>query len=315
MQQNTQATQAETKQATLKLHIDSAALRLKKAEIAQPYREARLIMAHILGWRLEELISATEIPAVDWTHFDSLIDRRTKHEPLSRLRGKREFYGRDFTISPQVLDPRPDSECLIDAILAHYGNTPPATLLDIGVGSGVLLLTLLLEWQGKAAKICGVGLDQGPDILAVARQNAVHFGIDHQCQFIRGNWSPTDSKEPEAKKFDLVMSNPPYIATGDIAALSPAVRDFDPIDALDGGEDGLQAYREIAKRLDSIVMPGGIIALEIGAGQQDAVISIFSHASCRLISQHRDLSGHVRALLFQPSSFMNKAAGILTAPD
>ena len=297
MQQNTQATQA-----TLKVHIDRAALRLKKAGIAQPYREARLIMAHILGWRLEELISATEIPAVDWTHFDSLIDRRARHEPLSRLRGKREFYGRDFTISPHVLDPRPDSECLIDAILAHYGNTPPATLLDIGVGSGVLLLTLLLEWQGKAATICGTGLDQGSDILAVARKNATHFGIDHQCQFIKANWSPTDSKEPEAKKFDLVMSNPPYIATGDIAALSPAVRDFDPIDALDGGEDGLQAYREIAKRLDSIVMPGGIIALEIGAGQQDAVISIFSHASCRLISQHRDLSGHVRALLFQPSS-------------
>ena len=267
-------------------------------------------MAHILGWRLEELISATAIPPIDWPQFDSLIDRRTKHEPLSRLRGRREFYGRDFTISPHVLDPRPDSECLIDAILAHYRNTPPATLLDIGVGSGVLLLTLLLEWQGKAEKIFGVGVDQSPDILAVARQNAKHFGIDHQCQLIKANWSPTDSR-----KFDLVISNPPYIATGDIAALSPAVRDFDPIDALDGGKDGLQAYREIAKRLDSIVMPGGIIALEIGAGQQDAVISIFSHASCRLISQHRDLSGHVRALLFQPSSFMNKAAGILTAPD
>ena len=254
-------------------------------------------MAHILGWRLEELISATAIPAVDWTHFDSLIDRRTKHEPLSRLRGRREFYGRDFTISPQVLDPRPDSECLIDAILAHYGNTPPATLLDIGVGSGVLLLTLLLEWQGKAEKIFGVGVDQSPDILAVARQNASHFKIDHQCQLIKANWSPTDSR-----KFDLVISNPPYIATGDIAALSPAVRNFDPIGALDGGKDGLQAYREIAKRLDSILAPGGIIALEIGAGQQDAVVSIFSHVSCRLISQHRDLSGHVRALLFQPSS-------------
>ena len=256
-------------------------------------------MAHILGWRLEELISATAIPAVDWTHFDSLIDRRARHEPLSRLRGKREFYGRDFTISPQVLDPRPDSECLIDAILAHYGNTPPATLLDIGVGSGVLLLTLLLEWQGKAATICGTGLDQGSDILAVARKNATHFGIDHQCQFIRGNWSPTDSKEPEAKKFDLVMSNPPYIATSDIAALSPAVRDFDPIGALDGGKDGLQAYREIAKRLDSILAPGGIIALEIGAGQQDAVVSIFSGVSCLLISHHKDLSGHVRALLLR----------------
>ena len=293
MEQNTPATQAKTKQATLKLHIDSAALRLKKAEIAQPYREARLILAHILGWRLEELISATEIPAIDWTHFDSLIDRRTRHEPLSRLRGRREFYGRDFTISPHVLDPRPDSECLIDAVLAHYGDTPPATLLDIGVGSGVLLLTLLLEWQGKAATICGAGLDQSPDILAIARKNATHFKINHQCQFIEGNWGPV------SKKFDLVISNPPYIATGDMAALSPAVRDFDPIGALDGGEDGLQAYREIAKRLDSILAPGGIIALEIGAGQQELVISIFSHASCRLISQHRDLSGHVRVLLFQ----------------
>ncbi len=251
-------------------------------------------MAHILGWRLEELISATAIPPIDWPQFEGLIDRRTKHEPLSRLRGRREFYGRDFTISPHVLDPRPDSECLIGAVLAHYGDTPPATLLDIGIGSGVLLLTLLLEWQGKAEKICGVGVDQSPDILAIARQNASHFKIDHQCQLIKANWSPADNR-----KFDLVMSNPPYIATGDIAALSPAVRDFDPIGALDGGKDGLQAYREIAKRLDSILAPGGIIALEIGAGQQDAVVSIFSGVSCLLISQHKDLSGHVRALLLR----------------
>ena len=289
MQQNTQV--------TLKAHIDSAVQRLKKAGIAHPYREARLILAHILGWRQEELISATEIPAVDWIQFDSLIDRRARQEPLSRLRGRREFYGRDFTISPQVLDPRPDSECLIDAVMAHYGNAPPATLLDIGVGSGALLLTLLLEWQGEAEIICGVGLDQSPDILAVASKNAADFRIEHQCQFIEGNWSPADNR-----KFELVISNPPYIASGDIASLPPAVRDFDPLVALDGGKDGLQAYREIAKRLDFMIAPGGIIALEIGAGQQDAVISIFSDVSCLLISHHKDLSGHVRVLLFQPSS-------------
>ena len=283
---------------TLDRLVKAQTARLAAAGIEGPQRDARLLIAHALRLTAIDLInmpertmSATEIDAVT-----ELIGRRARHEPVSRIIGVREFYGRPFRIAPATLDPRPESETLIAAVLAALqaadAVSKPLTILDVGTGSGCLLLTLLAELPHAF----GVGSDISAAALDVARSNARALGLHRRVRWVQG-----DALTCFGGPFDVLISNPPYIPSGEIAGLEPEVRSFDPHGALDGGVDGLAVYRTLASGL-SLVIPNGWIFLEIGATQADDVVRLLEPARVGPITVHRDLAALPRCVAAQTRS-------------
>ncbi len=280
----------------------SVAAALSRAGFEAPERETRRILEMALGAEGAGIRFAEErgLDAGEIESIRRVLARRLAHEPLSRIAGTRDFYGRTFGISPATLDPRPESETLIDAakeIAALEGwQRKPITIVDIGTGSGCLLLTLLAEFP----EAHGLGTDVSAEALAVAVDNARRLGLEHRARFERRR-----SLAGLEATFDIAISNPPYIPTRDIAGLAPEVREFDPRLALDGGEDGLDVYREIAPELPRRV-PSGWSILEIGAGQADSVCDILSGpgawADHRHVKRWQDLGGHVRCVAVRTQS-------------
>lgn len=220
--------------------------------------------------------------------LEMLVLRRLEREPISRIFGIREFWGRNFTLTPDVLDPRADTETLIDAVLVEMGDRSDCRVLDIGTGSGCIAVTLMAErvnWSGVATDIS----DQA---LNVARTNARSYGVTDRLQFIPTSWA--DGLDGQ---FDLICSNPPYIVSGDISGLQPEVRNYDPAKALDGGSDGLEAYRILANVIGGLLADDGRFVVEIGSGQASSVRSILEAEKLLVSGQKRDLSGHVRVLI------------------
>lgn len=270
---------------------------LRAAGIEDAGRDARLLVAAAAGSTTAEIISHPERPLSDdmRSRIASMLERRSSHEPVSRILGEREFYGRRFLLSPATLDPRPDTETLIDAALAIADQAgwrqKPIRILDVGTGTGCILITLLAELPLAS----GVGTDVSSEALAMAATNAAEVGVDARASFER-----RDVLEGVDGQFDLVVSNPPYIPTVDIAGLEPDVRDFDPHTALDGGADGLDIYRRLAAGLDKTLAPGGAVVVEVGAGQAEAVAMVFQQAFVKTrlpeVSQHTDLGGHTRCV-------------------
>jgi len=267
---------------------------LAAAGIASPALDARLLLLAATGLTHEALIGAPErvVAESEARRLDNLAARRLAREPLSRILGEREFYGRPFAIGPASLDPRSDTETLVERAL-DFANTHAApAILDLGTGSGAILVTLLAELPGAS----GTGSDVSEAALEVARANARRHGVDARAQFVAANWC-----DGVTGRFDVILSNPPYIPSGDIPRLDPEVRDHDPILALDGGPDGLDHYRAIAAGARSRLSPGGLLALEIGAGQHDQVAGLLAGHGWRPASGAgacRDLSGRVRVLAF-----------------
>jgi release factor glutamine methyltransferase len=223
--------------------------------------------------------------------LDAYAARRLAGEPVWRILGEREFWGLPFRLSPATLEPRPDSETLVEAALAALPERrdDALSILDLGTGSGCLLIALLSEF--RAAR--GVGVDLSEEACATARGNAVLNGVADRAAIRQGEWTRGLSQ-----RFDLIVSNPPYIPTAEIATLSPAVREHDPLLALDGGDDGLACYRALAASLPDSLAPGGLAVLEIGAGQGPDVTALMDAAGLRFAGSRRDLGGHQRALLF-----------------
>jgi release factor glutamine methyltransferase len=254
--------------------------------------DARLLLQAASGLRHEEIVADPGmVLRVDVTvHFWSLVERRCKFEPISRILGTREFYGRSFRVTPDVLDPRADTETLIGAALALVKDKRPLRILDLGTGSGAIVVTLLAELPGATA----VASDLSAAALRVAKDNAEALGVANRARFVQANWF--DGVDGQ---FDLIISNPPYIPLGDIAGLAADVREFDPPRALDGGPDGLEAYRRIARGAGGHLAPKGHIILEIGAGQENAVNDLFTGQGFNPESRHFDLAGHVRCLAFR----------------
>ena len=232
--------------------------------------DARRLVAGVLGLSGADLLRAPERPltAGEVDLVRECANRRARREPLSRILGEREFYGRNFVITPATLDPRPDSEVLIDAVLEIVNeegwNERPLRTLDIGTGSGCLLLTLLAELP----RAKGLGTDISPAALGVAAENAARLGVEE-----RVTWNISDGLEQVRGAFHICVSNPPYVRTADIAELAPEVRSFDPVEALDGGPDGLAIYRRLMLRIKECV-PDGWIVLEVGHDQADAVLEL-----------------------------------------
>jgi release factor glutamine methyltransferase len=221
--------------------------------------------------------------------FEALIRRRLDHEPVARIIGRRMFWGRDFKITLQVLDPRPETETLIAAALELEG-APPATFLDLGTGSGIIAVTLAAEWPGAR----GFATDLSDDALAVARENAAAHGVEARIGFARADWFAG-----VIGQFDLIVSNPPYIAADEMAGLAPEVRGHDPEPALTPGGDGLGAYRAIAAGAPAHLAPGGHLLVEIGPSQGAAVAALFRAAGLVGVRVLPDLDNRDRVVAGQ----------------
>jgi len=266
-----------------------------KAGLDTPAADARLLVPAAIGISKHDLIVNPQRElSQDSVKLLALHQaRRLAHEPVSRILGSREFYGRTFTVTLDTLDPRPDSETLVEAaleIIASRGwQEVPIRILDIGTGTGCLLLTLLAALPFAT----GVGTDISAATLDVAAYNARNLGLE-----ARVDWHQTRSLEHADARFDLVMSNPPYIPTADLMTLAPEVRLYDPTVALDGGADGLRIYREIVEALSKVLHHGAAI-FEVGAGQAASVCHLLSSAPGMPSAQIRtwqDLGGHTRCV-------------------
>ncbi|WP_373503566.1 peptide chain release factor N(5)-glutamine methyltransferase [Aestuariivirga sp.] len=269
--------------------LDWAALNLTLAGCETPVLDARLLLQAASGLTREDIIlePERELDRDAAERFRHMIERREAREPVSRILGEREFYGRVFEVTPDVLDPRPDTETLVDAALKQMPAN--ARILDLGTGTGSIILTLLAERSDAA----GTAADISPAALGVARMNAARLKLENRVTFRQASWF-----EGVAGQFDLIVSNPPYIPAAHIAGLAPDVRNFDPHLALVGGTDGLNPYRAIAEGARDHLAAGGHVLVEIGVGQADDVTAIFRNQGFQLAQSHQDLGGHIRCLDF-----------------
>lgn len=266
----------------------------RAAGIGEPQADARILAAHALRLTRAQIISQAE-RKLDQRELDALTARATRRlarEPVSRILGAREFWGLNLAIDPSVLDPRPDTETVVEAALdwiaTRHLKNEKLRVLDIGVGSGALLLALLSELPAAI----GVATDKSIDALKLARSNAQRLGFAERCTFVACNF--TDALRGP---FDLIVSNPPYISSAEIPALAPEVREHDPLLALDGGKDGLAAYRAIASDAPRLLVPRGRLVMELGQGQAESVSALVRAAGLSIETPiQRDLSGINRAL-------------------
>jgi release factor glutamine methyltransferase len=220
--------------------------------------------------------------------LEAFVARRARREPVSRILGRKGFWTLMLGVTPGVLTPRPETETILDVVLPGFAPDAAFSVLDLGVGSGAIVLAILAERpQAK-----GLGIDVSEDALAVARDNAAQLGLAPRLALLRSDWTAG----LDANGFDLVVSNPPYIATAEIGTLAPEVRDHDPRPALDGGADGLGAYRRLAPEIMRVLKPGGSFAVEIGATQSAAVEALFAAAGAAEIATHKDLAGRDRVV-------------------
>ncbi|MCL3883483.1 peptide chain release factor N(5)-glutamine methyltransferase [Marivita sp. GX14005] len=266
--------------------LSRAVARLKAAAIPDPSRDARRLLAHTLGiapGRLT-LVLPDNMPPGAAERLGALVARRCAREPVSHLTGSRAFYGREFIVTPEVLDPRPETETLIEQAL----TAPFTRLLDLGTGSGCILCTLLAECPGAS----GTGTDLSAAALEIALRNAQRLGLAKRVRFEQGAWLEAVSPDD---RFDLIVSNPPYIAAAEMPGLAPELA-HEPRIALTDEGDGLSAYRIIAAQAVRHLAPRGRLMVEIGPTQGDRVRAFFAQAGLEMIETHTDLDGRNRVV-------------------
>ncbi len=271
---------------------------LKAADFDDPGQEARLLLGGLLDLTASEMLSRGDRPIslADEQKVEQALARRLAREPIYRILGHRAFRGLDLALSSGTLEPRPDTETLVDAMLPHVrariADTGGCRILDLGTGTGAILLALLAE----APEAEGVGVDLSSDALVTAARNAEAHGLSPRVTLIESDWFVNVSG-----RFDVIVSNPPYIPTEVIGGLDPEVRNHDPLAALDGGADGLDAYRVIAARSRTFLEEGGTVGVEIGYDQKESVSGLFEAERFRRIAALRDLAGQDRVLVFAPA--------------
>jgi release factor glutamine methyltransferase len=265
--------------------LRDATARLQAAGVEGAARDARRLLAHALGIAPDVLAGrmADPMPEAAAHAFAALVARRAAREPVSHLTGARAFWGREFLVTRDVLDPRPETETLVALALAE----PFRRVLDLGTGSGCILVTLLAEGPGAQ----GVGTDISAQALVVAGENAARHGVAERLVL-----TPSDWFGDIGGRYDLIVSNPPYIAADEMAGLAPEVRDHEPRLALTDGADGLTAYRAIAARAARFLTPWGRLLVEIGPGQGQAVSRLFAEAGLERVAIHTDLDGRDRVV-------------------
>ncbi|MFD1912354.1 peptide chain release factor N(5)-glutamine methyltransferase [Halodurantibacterium flavum] len=264
--------------------LPAAIAQLRKAGVEGAPRDARILLAHALGIEADRLTLALHDPLPEGAadRFAAAVEARCRRQPVSQIIGWRDFFGRRFRVTPDVLDPRPETETLVAAALEQ----PFSRVLDLGTGSGAILLSLLAETDAT-----GTGVDLSVPALEVARDNASRLGLEARAEFLVSDWF-----EDVSGRFDLVVSNPPYITITEMEKLSPEVRAWEPHLALTPGGDGLDAYRRIGARVREYLEPGGRLMVEIGAAQGADVAEIFKAAGLAGITILPDLDGRDRVV-------------------
>ncbi len=275
--------------------VADARTRFDAAGLPNAAMEARILIAGLLKLTSTEVFANADriLTDMEAAMIDDSVARRLKREPVHRILGAREFYGMTLTLSKETLEPRPDTEILIEILLPHLrriaSEKDRARVLDLGTGTGAIALALL---KG-CAEAQAVGTDISDDALRTAQENAVREGVAERFEAIRSDWFTTIRG-----RFDIIVSNPPYIKQSAIAALEPEVRDFDPYRALNGGIDGLDAYRAIATGAQAFLEKDGIVGVEIGFDQKDSVTGVFAASGFALQQAARDYGDNDRVLVF-----------------
>ena len=277
----------------------AAQARLKTGRIDSPAIDARLLLEAAAGASRMDILTDPYRPitADQLGAYEAMVERRLKREPVSRIVGKKGFWKIMLNVTPDVLSPRPDTETLMDVALLAFSKNESFDAIDLGAGSGAILLALLAE--RPAAR--GVGTDISSEALAVAKENAANLDLNDRATFLRTEWAAGFGDA----SFDLVLSNPPYIPTDHIATLDPEVRDHDPHLALDGGPDGLQAYRDLAPEVKRILKPLGVFAVEIGFDQGPQVKELFEAAGFTDVKIIKDLGERDRVVTNGPDPRTN----------
>ncbi|MDX2083733.1 MAG: peptide chain release factor N(5)-glutamine methyltransferase [Rickettsiales bacterium] len=273
---------------------------LEKSGVSNSKLDSLILLSHAFSFSKEQIIFNPdfELDKNQQEKFFALIDRRAKREPVSQIINNREFFGYNFFINAEVLDPRPDSESLIELVLKKF---PPQELqqkkqnlkiLELGCGSGCLIITLLKLYQTAKAK----AIDISAEALKICQKNSILHKVENHLQLLQ---SDLFTKLKHDEKFDLIISNPPYIKTAEIETLADEVKNFEPRIALDGGFDGLDFYRKIAAEAGNFLLPNARIIIEIGFGQKEQIIEIFSAEKFIFEQAQNDLSSIARALCFK----------------
>ena len=286
---------------TVRQTLTDAVGRLRAAGIDGARLDAELLLANAMCEARSTLFThdAAYLPREARKRFHGYLARRLAREPVSRILGRREFWSLELEISPAVLDPRPESEMLVETVLAAVtANDIELTIADLGTGSGCLLLALLSELRGAFA----IGVDCDVAALEVARRNAVRTGLGDRAAFIAGDWATA-----LAGCFDIIVCNPPYLASRETGTSPPELR-YDPYLALDGGDDGLDAYRALVAELRSRLADGGRVFLEIGAAQAASVSEIVRSAGLEVEAIAPDLAGYDRCLVARVGGNLTAAA-------
>ncbi len=268
--------------------------RLAAAGVENAALDSRLLVEHFSGTdRLQALVSPRHpVSPTSAAAIDGALERRAAGEPVHRIIGLRAFYGLDLELSPETLEPRPDTETLVDLVLAHAGNRAGSSacrILDLGTGTGAIALALLSQFPEATA----LGVDVAPGAVRTALRNAARNGLADRFEARVSDWFAEICGQ-----WDFIVSNPPYISSDEMLRLAREVREFDPALALHGGDDGLDAYRALAGRAGAFLAPGGLIALETGCSQFAAVTELFQAHGFDLVEARRDLGGRDRALIF-----------------
>lgn len=272
--------------------------RLAAAGVDSARLDARVLLAHAMGVPAETLIFAGAPTPEQHDCYESLIARRAAREPLAYIVGRKEFWSLPFAVGPGVLIPRPETETLVDEAMRTFPDRNQALdVLDLGTGSGCLLIAFLSEYPNAR----GVGIDESAAALDWARRNAAGNGVERRCTWLKGGW------DAGARRFDVIFSNPPYLASRENAALTPEIANFEPPGALYGGEDGLDAYRALGPVIAGALRPGGWAGLEIGMGQLDRVCEILARSGLEFAGVTPDLSGIPRCVAVRLPSRRHQA--------
>ncbi|NKB56089.1 MAG: peptide chain release factor N(5)-glutamine methyltransferase [Alphaproteobacteria bacterium] len=263
--------------------------RLAGAGIANAWREARLLLAHATGFSQAMLIGYPERVVDAYDQYARLVERRAAREPMSHLTGRREFWSLDFEVTPDTLDPRPDSEAVVEAALEFLPDlAAKLRIADLGTGTGCLLAALLSMLPAAQ----GIGVDRSRAAAAVACRNLMRLGLADRAHVIVGDWAGA-----LGGPFDLIVANPPYIPSAEVASLQPEVALFEPVSALDGGTDGFDSIRAVAAALPALLADGGAAVIEFGDGQDGAVTQIAGEVGLFVRDVRKDLAGRTRCMV------------------
>lgn len=269
--------------------------RLAQAGIENPRLEARLLTAHVLSLEPDEVFADIFISAENKEKIELLLQQRLAHKPLDKVIGKRAFYKAEFAVSEQVLSPRPDTEILVEEALEYLRHIQSPKVLDLGTGSGCIIETLLAEIPEAE----GTAVDISAEALKVARLNAQNLNVAQRLNFIRADWFAADFINLFNDKFDVIVSNPPYIPTADIVNLEPEVKEYDPMYALDGGTSGFDSYKRIAEIAPMLLKDGGYVLLEAGINQAAEIQNIFTFSGLQYVKTVKDLAGIDRCVIMR----------------